>query len=97
MSKESQDKSQGDEKFISLTVVTTGEDLEDEKFNVMQPIKVVFQKALVLVGGSSNPDQFTLEFNDNPLEVDKKISDYVTEFGWEDGAVLELLPKPVAV
>lgn len=84
------------EKFIVLTVVTTGEDL-NERFNVNEPLKVVFNRALQAVGGGANRDQFTLEFNDQPLDLERRIHDFVAELGWKDGTVLELLPRPEVV
>lgn len=82
--------------FITLRVVTTGDDLE-ERFNVQQPLQVVFNRALQAVGGGVNRDQFTLEYNDQPLEVDKRIADYMNQLGWHDGAVLELVPRPEVI
>lgn len=84
------------DKDITLTVVTTGEDIT-ESFNVNQPLKVVFNRALHAVGGGANRDQFTLEFNDQPLDLERKIKDYVVELGWSDGTVLELVPRPEVV
>ncbi len=84
------------DKDITLTVVTTGEDIT-ESFNVNQPLKVVFNRALQAVGGGANRDQFTLEFNDQPLDLERKIKDYVDELGWSDGTVLELVPRPEVV
>ena len=45
---------------IEIIVVTTAEDL-DATFNQHEPMQVVFQRALALVGGEGQPDQFSLE------------------------------------
>jgi hypothetical protein len=83
--------------FIQIEVVTTADDL-DERFNTNEPLRVVFEKSLTLVGGHGNPDQFTLEYNNEPLtDLDRKIGDYATELGWGEHVELELVPKPVVV
>jgi hypothetical protein len=82
--------------FVVLKVITTGEDLED-RFNTTEPLTVVFNRALQAVGGSANRDQFTLEYQDQPLGLDRKIEEYVEQFGWEDGTVLELVPRPEVI
>jgi hypothetical protein len=82
--------------FIILKVVTSGEDPE-ERFNTHEPLLVVFNRALQAVGGGANRDRFTLEYQDQPLDLNRRISDYVTEFGWVDGAVLELVPRPEVI
>lgn len=82
---------------IHLIVVTTADDVDDE-FNVNQPLQVLFNKALREVGGEPNRDQFALEFNDIVLsDLTRKIGDAAQEYGWVDGATLELVPKPVVV
>lgn len=82
---------------IRLVVVTTAEDVEDE-FNLNQPLRVLFNRALQAVGGEGNKDQFGLEFNDIELvDFSRKIGDLVEELGWVDGTHLELVPKPVVV
>jgi len=48
--------------FIHVIVVTTADDLDD-RFNRHEPLRVVFERALALVGGQSQPDQFVLEYN----------------------------------
>ena len=83
--------------FITITVVTTGNDLEDERFNVNEPIKVVFNRALALVGGSSNREQFTLEFNDQALDLERRIRDLAAQFGWGEKVVLDLVPRPEVI
>lgn len=84
------------DQFITLKVVTTGEDLE-ERFNVNQPLQVVFNRALQAVGGGGNRDQFTLEYQDQPLDLNRKIEEYVAQFGWTDSTVLSLVPRPEVV
>jgi hypothetical protein len=84
------------DRFIVLKVVTTGEDLE-ERFNIQQPLVVVFNRALQAVGGGANRDQFTLEFQDQPFDLQEKIADAVARFGWTDGATLELVPRPEVI
>jgi hypothetical protein len=84
------------ERFIILKVVTTGDDLE-ERFNTHQPLEVVFNRALQAVGGGSNRDQFTLEYQDQLLDLDRGIVEYVDQFGWDDGTVLELVPRPEVI
>jgi hypothetical protein len=82
--------------FIVLKVITTGEDLE-ERFNAREPLMVVFNRALQAVGGGANRDQFTLDYNDQALDLSKKVAEYVEQFGWEDGTVLELVPRPEVI
>ena len=41
------------ENFITILVTTTGEDHE-ERFNVHEPLQVVFNRALQAVGGGAN-------------------------------------------
>lgn len=85
-----------EELFIEVTVITTGED-PTERFNVNQPLQVVFNRALQEVNGGANRDQFTLEFEDQPLELGRKIQEFVEQFGWLDGVVLELVPRPEVI
>jgi hypothetical protein len=82
--------------FVVLKVITTGEDLED-RFNTKEALKVVFNRALQAVGGGANRDQFTLEYQDQPLDLDRKIEEYTEQFRWEDGTVLELVPRPEVI
>ena len=82
--------------FIVLKVVTTGEDLE-ERFNVQEPIQVVFNRALRAVGGGANRDLFTLEYQDQPLDLSRRIGDYVAQYGWQDPTELELVPRPEVI
>lgn len=82
--------------FIELIIVTTGEDII-EQFNVNQPMQAVKARALQGLPPGSNPDDFILEFEEQPLDDHKKIKDYIEQFGWEDGTVLELVPRPVVI
>jgi hypothetical protein len=81
---------------FEIVVVTTAEDL-DETFNAHQPLRVVFERALTLVGGHGQPDQFTLQYNDQPLALDRTIGELAAELGWPHRVELELVPKPVVV
>ena len=83
--------------FIQIEVVTTADDL-DERFNTHEPLRVVFERSLTLVGGHGNPDQFTLEYENEPLtDLDRTIGDYASQLGWGEQVELELVPKPVVV
>lgn len=84
------------DKDIEIMVATTADDL-DETFKRQQPLRVVFEKALKLVGGQGQPDQFALEYNHEPLDLSRKIGDLAEELGWGDRVELELVPKPVVV
>jgi hypothetical protein len=77
-------------------VTTTGEDLE-ERFNRHQPMQVVFERALHAVGGGANRDLFTLEFNQQPLDLSRRIADYAAQFGWGDNVELDLVPRPEVI
>lgn len=81
---------------ITVTVATTAGDFEAE-FNLNQPLKVVFNRALTEVGGGVDRGAFALEYEDAQLDLSRQISDYVAEFGWVDGTVLELVPAPVVI
>jgi hypothetical protein len=82
---------------IEIVVITTAQDL-DQPFNLHEPLQVVFQKALVLVGGQGQPDQFQLEYQDQPLTgLNRPVEQFQAEFGWGNKVVLELVPKPVVV
>jgi hypothetical protein len=78
---------------IQLVVVTTGEDITEE-FNVHEPLKVVKMRALAKEQPGANPDQFHLEFNDQVLDETRKIEDYIQQFSWVDGTILELVSRP---
>ncbi len=84
------------DKDIQIIVVTTADDL-DGSFNRNQPMHVVFEKALKLVGGQGQADQFALEYGNEPLDIARKIGDLADELGWDDLVELELVPKPVVV
>jgi hypothetical protein len=82
---------------IEIIVITTAEDL-DVTFNEHEPMEAVFRRALALVGGEGNPDQFNLDYDDQPLtDLHRPISDFAAQFGWERRVELELVPKPVVV
>lgn len=82
--------------FIRLTVITTGEDLEDT-FNIHQPLHVVKEHALKGLPPGTSRDLFVLEYQDQPLDESRKIEDYIAQFGWQDGATLELVPRPEVI
>jgi hypothetical protein len=83
--------------FIEIAVVTTADDLDD-RFNTHEPLRIAFERALTLVGGHSQPDQFTLEYNNEPLtDLDRTLGDYAAQLGWGGRVELELVPKPVVV
>lgn len=81
---------------IEITVITTGEDLTDS-FNLQQPLQVVFNRALQSVGGGSHRDEFTLEYQDNVLNLDQKIGDAAVQYGWNGQVELELVPRPEVI
>jgi hypothetical protein len=85
------------DKFIHIMVVTTADDLDD-RFNREQPLRVIFERALTLVGGHNQPDQFVLEYNDQPLtDLDRTLEELAAALGWGDEVELELVPNPVVV
>jgi hypothetical protein len=97
MAEQAQDHQVKHDRFIEIVVVTTADDL-DERFNTHEPLRVVFEKSLTLVGGHGNPDQFTLEYDNEPLaDLNRTIGDYAAELGWDERVELELVPKPVVV
>lgn len=77
---------------VEITVVTTGEDLTDT-FNVNQPLKVVFSRALQSVGGGSHQDEFILEWDDAELDLDMKVGEAANLYGWGDQVTLDLTPR----
>ena len=81
---------------IRLVVVTTGEDIEEE-FNINEPLRVVKMRALAKEQPGANPELFHLEFNDQTLDDSMKIEDYIQQYGWADGTVLELVSQPEVV
>jgi hypothetical protein len=83
--------------FIEIVVITTADDLDD-RFNRHEPLRVVFERALTLVGGHNQPEQFALEYGHEPLtDLGKSLGDYAAQLGWGDRVELELVPKPVVV
>jgi hypothetical protein len=93
------DDDNGDDKdrHIRVKVVTTAKDL-NEKFERSEPLRTVFNQALALVGGEGQPDQFTLEYNDQPLAaLDRTLGELADELGWGKKVELELVPSPVVV
>lgn len=91
------DNNDDGDRHIRVKVVTTAEDL-NEKFERSEPLRTVFTKALALVGGEGSPDQFTLEYKDQPLTaLDRTLGDLAEEFGWGKKVELELVPSPVVV
>jgi hypothetical protein len=85
------------EKKIQITVITTAGDVKDN-YPTEQPLQVVFDAALAEVGGQSTPDQFTLEYDNEPLtDFTRTIADYAAELGWEKKVELELVPAPEVV
>jgi hypothetical protein len=81
---------------ITIAVTTTGEDL-DERFNVHEPMQVVFNRALQAVGGGANRDLFTLEFDNQALDLTRRVGDYASQFGWGERVELELVPRPEVI
>jgi hypothetical protein len=91
------DKNGGKEKDIHVKVVTTARDL-NEKFERSETLRAVFIQALALVGGEGQPDQFALEYNDEPLTaLDRTLGELADELGWGKKVELELVPSPVVV
>jgi hypothetical protein len=84
------------ENFLTIKVTTTAEDIED-RFNTHQKLLVVFNRALTAVGGESQRDRFTLEYQGTVLDLDSRIADLAAQFGWIDGVVLDLVPRPEVV
>lgn len=82
--------------FINITVATTGGDLTD-RFNVQEPIRVLFNRALALVGGGVDRGAFSLEYEGTELDLERRIADYIAQLGWVDEVVLELVPSPVVI
>jgi hypothetical protein len=91
-----QQKEHRKEKF-DITVITSAGDLEAE-FNGEEPLKAVFERALALVGASSQPDQFTLEYENQQLtDLQEKIEDAAKRLGWTQRVELELVPHPEVI
>lgn len=82
---------------ITVVVITTADDLK-RKFNLREPLRVVFEQALTLVGGHPDADQFVLEVGDVELsDLGEKLGDLKKRLGWGDTVTLELVPRPVVV
>ena len=82
---------------IRIIVVTTADDL-DHRFNRHDSLRVVFERALSLVGGHGQAEQFVLHYRDQPLtDLDRTLGELAHELGWGDRVELELVPKPVVV
>jgi hypothetical protein len=85
------------DKKLLITVITTAGDVKDN-YPTEQPLQVVFDAALAKVGGESTPEQFTLEYGNEPLtDLARTIADYAAELGWEKKVELELVPAPEVV
>ena len=82
--------------FITLIIITPGEDVEDE-FNINRRIRVVKRRAMEGIPPNTDPSLFVLEYNDQPLDEEKKIKLYIDEFGWENRTMLELVPRPEVI
>jgi hypothetical protein len=94
---EMSDKNGSKEKEIHVKVVTTAKDL-NEKFDRSDTLRTVFNQALALVGGQGQPDQFALEYHDQPLTaLDRTLGELADELGWGNKVTLELVPSPVVV
>lgn len=82
---------------IKIVVITSAEDLEED-FNTQQPLQVVFNRAMALVGGQEQSNQFTLEFDNQTLEdLHAKLGDLAERYGWGDSVELELVPRPEVI
>jgi hypothetical protein len=82
---------------IRIIVITTAEDL-DHRFHRHTLLRVIFDRALSLVGGHAHADQFVLQYHDQPLnDLDRTLGELACELGWGDTVELELVPKPVVV
>lgn len=82
---------------LRIIVITTADDL-DHRFHFHTPLRVVFERALSLVGGLGQPDQFVLQYRDQPLiDLDRTLGELARELGWGEKVELELVPKPVVV
>lgn len=82
--------------LIRLTIVTTGEDVQ-ANFNVNEPVKAVKMRALAGLAPGSKAEEFTLEYNNEPLDEDQRLAFYVEKFSLTNGSVLELVPNPVVI
>lgn len=84
------------ENKIVLEIITTGEDVKEE-FNINSPLKVVKVRAMKGLADPSQADNFILQYEGQTLDEHKKIEEYIELFGWQDGTVLELVPKPEVI
>ena len=84
-------------KDFHVLVVTTADDLEDD-FDKHETLQVVFDRAVALVGGQGQPDQFSLEYKDQPVtELTRTLKDASKDLGFGQDVEFELVPKPVVV
>lgn len=68
---------------ISLTFIVAGEDVDIDKVNLNQPLKVAVQKALKESGNTGRSlSDWQVKFNDNKLDITRKIE----ELDLKDGA-----------
>jgi hypothetical protein len=84
---------------LHIVVTTTADDLEDD-FTIHQPIHVVKQRAVLLVGSGGESANFRLEFNGQILEDESRtVGEYAAQFGWVSGETvhLELVPAPEVI
>lgn len=86
----------GNKNKIVLEIITTGEDVTEE-FNIHSPLKVVKVRAMRGLADPSQEDNFVLQYEGQTLDEHKKIEEYIELFGWKDGTVLELVPKPEVI
>ncbi len=78
------------ENLINLVFVVNGVEYTIEKVNVNQPLSVSVNKALKDSGNTGrNVDDWQLKWNDNNLDINKKVEDY----NLPDGAQLFLSLK----
>ena len=85
------------EDTLTIIVITTAEDL-DHRFHPHTLLKVVFDRALALVGGHGHADQFVLEYHDQPLtDLERTLGELASELGWGETVEMELVPRPVVV
>jgi hypothetical protein len=84
-------------KEYRITVITTADDL-DEKFPHHDRLRIVFDRALALVGGPGEADQFELHYGEHALnDLEHTLGELGREYDWRHHVELELVPKPVVV
>jgi hypothetical protein len=84
-------------KKLHIIVITSAKDLNDH-FELTDPLQVVFDQALALVGGEANPEQFALEYGNEVLgDLSRTIGDWADQLGWEKKVELELVPAPEVI